>query len=488
MPMKRSPLPRTLTPLVSVALLASSLSSGRAQELEHVAGASAPRPDEAPSAPRVPPDYDGREDASDPVEGALWVPRVLLFPLYVVSEYVVRRPLGALTQLVEKENILSKLEDAFTFGPNDNIGIIPTALIDFGFHGSVGVYFFWNDFLAPDNDLRVNVSTGGHRWLKGQVANRIPLGGGTTLQLEGHALQRPDLRYWGTGYDSVDEAEGAFEIRALGGGLRLRDELAQKGSFFESWVVGRALDFGNGECEDPTVWAGEPPRFGCEEPTIRGAVRTGKYPIPPGFEGYSLVEAGTRLVLDSRAPRPDPGSGVALDLNLRKLALLEARSSGGWLAWGGSAAAFLDLTGTQRVLSLTVSAQFVSPTTGATEIPFTELVGARRHDDRPDADLLHGFRPGRVLGESATVASLEYRWPVWTWVDGILQTGVGNTFGPHLEDFAPERLRFALSGGLRSANHRDHSLNVLLGFGTETFEQGAAPMDLRFMVGGSVGF
>ena len=29
---------------------------------------------------------------------------------------------------------------------------------------------------------------------------------------------------------------------------------------------------------------------------------------------------------------------------------------------------------------------------------------------------------------------------------------------------------------------------VLLGFGTETFEQGAAPMDLRFMVGGSVGF
>lgn len=488
MPLKRPLLPWTLTPIVSVALLASGASSGRAQELEREAEASAPRPDEARSAPRELPDYDGREDPSDPAEGALWVPRVLLFPLYVVSEYVVRRPLGALTKLVEKENILSKLEDAFTFGPNDNIGIIPTALIDFGFHGSVGVYFFWNDFLAPDNDLRVNVSTGGYRWLKAQVADRIPLGAGTTLQLEGHALQRPDLRYWGIGHDSVDDAEGTFEIRALGGGLRLRDELAQKGSFFESWVVARALDFRDGECEDPTLSVGVPPRFSCEEATILGAVRAGNYPLPPGFDGYSVVEAGARLVLDSRAARPDPGSGVALDLNLRKLALLEGRSSGGWLAWGGSAAAFLDLTATQRVLSLTLTAQFVSPTSRDTEIPFTELAGARRHDDRPDADLLHGFRPGRVLGESATVASLEYRWPVWTWVDGILQTGVGNTFGPHLEDFAPERLRFALSGGLRSTNHRDHSLNVLLGFGTETFERGAAPLAPRLMVGGSVGF
>lgn len=47
----------------------------------------------APSAPargpddrRQPPDYDGRPEPTTAGDVALWVPRVVLFPLYVVSE------------------------------------------------------------------------------------------------------------------------------------------------------------------------------------------------------------------------------------------------------------------------------------------------------------------------------------------------------------------------------------------------------------------
>ena len=69
-----------------------------------------------------------------------------------------------------------------------------------------------------------------------------------------------------------------------------------------------------------------------------------------------------------------------------------------------------------------------------------------------------------------------------------MQTGVGNTFGPHLEDFAPELLRYSFSAGIRSSNHRDHSFNLLLGFGTETFEQGADLTAVRFLFGGTTGF
>ena len=70
------------------------------------------------------------------------------------------------------------------------------------------------------------------------------------------------------------------------------------------------------------------------------------------------------------------------------------------------------------------------------------------------------------------------------------QNGVsGNAFeASHLEDFEFEKLRFSFLGGIRSPNHRDHSFNLLLGFGTNTFEQGGEPTTIRFLFGGTTGF
>ncbi|HYP90115.1 MAG TPA: hypothetical protein VEQ59_18220, partial [Polyangiaceae bacterium] len=58
-------------------------------------GAATARAEEPPPK-RAKPDYDGRGGTPQPpARKALWVPRVLLFPAYVVSEYLVRRPLAA---------------------------------------------------------------------------------------------------------------------------------------------------------------------------------------------------------------------------------------------------------------------------------------------------------------------------------------------------------------------------------------------------------
>src|SRR5687767_15236803 len=88
------------------------------------------------------PDYDGREEPGpDAGDVLLWVPRTAFFPLYLVSEYVLRRPLEWFVVTAEREQWPTLVLDFFTFGPDRTAGVFPTALFDFGFRPSVGLYF-----------------------------------------------------------------------------------------------------------------------------------------------------------------------------------------------------------------------------------------------------------------------------------------------------------------------------------------------------------
>src|SRR5687768_323196 len=54
-------------------------------------------------------DYDGRPDEVTAGEVALWIPRILFFPAYVVTEYLIRVPIGALLISAERYGIVSDL-------------------------------------------------------------------------------------------------------------------------------------------------------------------------------------------------------------------------------------------------------------------------------------------------------------------------------------------------------------------------------------------
>lgn len=98
---------------------------------------------------RTLPNYDNRaEEPTSAGDVALWVPRILLSPLYVVSEYVLRRPLGAMIAGAERAGLPSILYDFFVFGPDHEAGIVPIGFIDFGFEPSVGIYAFWDNALV----------------------------------------------------------------------------------------------------------------------------------------------------------------------------------------------------------------------------------------------------------------------------------------------------------------------------------------------------
>ncbi|WP_437574737.1 BamA/TamA family outer membrane protein [Sorangium sp. So ce887] len=427
--------------------------------------AAAPR-EQAPSAKRALPDYDGRPDEGASIGDALlWVPRVAFFPAYLVSEYLVRRPLGYLTVAAEQGEWIEELKDIFTFGPNDTIGIVPTALLDFGFRESVGVYIFYDDLFFPGNELRVHAATGGVDWLRLTIADRIPLDGRAHVKLRGEADTRPDWLFSGIGPRSVGRDWARYSARSVEGSATVHVGF-DAFSFVEAYTGAKTVDF-----DDI-----------CCEPTVGWRVANGRYPLPPSFDtGYTAYRIGARAALDSRRPRPERGHGVRLELSGEHAADLERPLQSRWLRYGGTLGGFVDLTGHDRIVSLALSAAFADPL-GPADVPFTELV------ELGGGAPMHGFREGRLRGRSAAAATLEYRYPVWAFVDGTVQVAAGNVFSEHLRDFDLDLLRMSFVLGLRTSDSRDHSFDFLIGSATETFEQGASLQELRLMIGASHGF
>jgi hypothetical protein len=423
---------------------------------------------EAPPTPKPdgPKDYDGREDETTAGDVLIWIPRVILFPAYVVTEYVVRKPLGLLMTSAERQRWVQKIAALFTAGPAKGVGLAPTALIDFGVRASGGLYFFYDDFGVEGNDLRVHAAIGGSDWLRLTIADRITIDERSYVKIRAEGWTRPDWAFFGIGPESLEANRSRYLAKTVEGGFSYFGGL-QAPSSLDIYSSVKLMRFGDGSC--------------CDDPTLRDRVKQGAYPVPPGFEtGYTAHRFGARLALDSRHPRPEPGTGVRLDVSAEHSFNLEDAKSR-WVRYGGTLGGFIDITGHNRVLGLAVTALFADPL-GDAEVPFTELVTLGGEGP------MRGYLHDRMIGRSAAVAMLEYRYPIWAFLDGSLQLAVGNVFGEHLAGFHPDLFRLSFTAGVRTIGSRDHSFDILVGSGTETFRQGAGLHDVRFLLGTTRGF
>ncbi len=158
-------------------------------------GADAGRDAEARS-----PDYEGRPPApTTAANDVRWVPRIVFFPLWLTSEYVLRVPIGAFLVTAERKNWPASLYDFFAFGPDHKAGFAPLVLADFGFNPSVGVYAFWDDAGFKGHDLSVHAATWGQDWIAGSVTERFKLASKKVLTLMLEGVRRPDHVYFGQG-------------------------------------------------------------------------------------------------------------------------------------------------------------------------------------------------------------------------------------------------------------------------------------------------
>jgi Omp85 superfamily domain len=430
------------------------------------AGTDAPAPiDEK----RPIPDYEGKGEKEPSDDALLWVPRILVLPIYLTTEYLIRRPIGAIVSGMERSRVVQRAIYFITFGGNKNIGLVPTAFADFGVLPSVGLYFFWDDALVTHNHVRVHAGTWGPQWLSLSVTDRYDAADLGTVALRASWTRRSDHPFFGLGPTSSQSNESRYAATTLDVGPSYELRVSRLVSF-ESAVGLRSTTFGEDTC--------------CGDPSVQDRVRAGQLALPPRLlTGYTMGYERATLALDTRPSRPAPQTGVRISAFGQPAFDVSRRPGNSWLNYGATVGGFWDVTGKARVLSLSFTTLFSDPLTGSgSDIPFNEQI------QLGGDGFMRGFLAGRMIDRSAVVATIGYQWPVWTFLDGTLQASTGNVFGAGLRGVEAGKLRLSSGVGLRTNGSPDHQFELLVGFGTDTFDEGATIRSFRLALGGTHGF
>ncbi|MFK7986739.1 MAG: hypothetical protein AB8I08_12000 [Sandaracinaceae bacterium] len=418
------------------------------------------------------PRYDGRTAPTATVEeGLLWIPRVLFFPVHLVLEYVFRQPIGWFLTTMERERWHVLFIDFFTWDER-NAGIVPTTLWDFGFVPAVGLYFFWNDAFVEGNDIRAQVGFGGPEWLRATLVDRARLTDQFELGVTVDAWRRPDQIFEGIGWDSSVSRRSRFFRNYVDGRVDLR---------FRPWRESE-VRFGAGVIWNDFAQNGFNPDIEEGDPSLEQAIAQGFYDAPPGIEGYTAYYQRLDVVVDSREARPAPGHGVRVEGFVHQGFDLNSVTERRWMRYGGALGGYLDVS-EQRVLSLSATFRFAEPLGTSSPVPFTELASLGN-----ESVVMSGFLQGQLVGRSATAVTLEYRYPIWVFLDGSLHASIGNVFGERFSDFDFDRLRASFGFGFRSSGDRDQAFDVLLAFGTAPFVEGGGVESVRLVLGSRQGF
>ncbi len=411
------------------------------------------------------PNYDNRGNPDADVDSwALWIPRVVLSPLYVVNEYLLRRPLGFLIKHAEAGHWADTIENVFTFGPEGKEMIVPTALFDFGLLPSVGLYFAGDDLFAKGNQVRLHAATWGPKWINVTAADRYAIDKSDIVSVRGEFKRSEDNLFLGIGPDVTSATQSRYGLERVEGSVGYRRVIVDESHLDLTGGI-HHIAFVDGDC--------------CGDPSLDTRIADGDLMAPPGYrDAYTAAFAKAELALDSRSPRPTPGSGAYLDLH--GAASFDVHEDRSWIEYGGVIGGAIDLTGHQRTIKLQLALDFVDSMHGGS-IPFTEFPSLT-------SVFMPGFITGWMTGLSTAAAQIGYTWPVWMWLDGQTRITMGNAFGEHLGGFSAQKLRFSYDIGFTSTTARDQAFEILFGLGSETIEQGAGITSVRVTVGSRRGF
>jgi hypothetical protein len=397
------------------------------------------------TAKRPLPDYDGRAPVKP--SSAWWVPRIALFPLWVVSELAVRKPLRAVVLVFDR----NAADGESTI---DRFDIRPVIIADYGFKPRFGAQVIGR---TGDHAFRILADTFGAQSysLVGAAWTSLQ-GGNAAVGVYSSLLRRPDTIFHGFGPESSPDTRTRIALERGETAVRFNANPAPIFEF-EGAVAVRGVHFRD------------------NEPTL-----------PPNLtRDYVAFAQRVLAALDSRPIRPvgismkqalERGNGVRLEGDAELAAAPQPSRT--WTSYGATLLGSIDVTGTGRVLELSTTARFMDPLSGSAP-SYLEHVGLG--GDR----YLRGHLQGRLFGRSAFVSSLQWRWPVWTWLDGFVQVDAGNVFDAHLSGISPKLFRLSATTGIRNVGTSGYLFELLGGVGTEPIRDGAHVSSVRVLLSAS---
>ncbi|MEO6951692.1 MAG: BamA/TamA family outer membrane protein [Polyangia bacterium] len=343
----------------------------------------------------------------------LGVPRALLLPLGLVE-----LGLGAIGKSAlecdQKHHVADQLRAAVT-SADGKVGIRPAFEYQQDFHPTAGLQYFYGR-LWHGTKITVSTQIGTKNNLLSTGHINIPiLEHRLFLDLDGKYRKRDDELYTGIGMATttpyarygVDQGDASVKFTVKFRQILKIDVSTAYGA--RSFNDGARYD---GDAQINDVYCAHASTGPCRVPKVLDSA------VPRFNEGTRFIRQHFGGHLDSRASELSAGNFFDINVDYTQGV---AGDPSRYLRVYGRAGTALALW-KHRVIYFSVRASDETSFDGST-IPFSELSTLGGSND------LRGFRVGRFRERSMLMATLEYRWPVWTWLDGALFADYGGVYG-----------------------------------------------------------
>lgn len=392
----------------------------------------------SPSDRLDPGNYRGRPREADPVDGLLWIPRILFLPVFAVAEFGVRRPIYTGAEWVDRHKVVPIVERILK--PTPDISWSPLVTLDLNANSSVGAKAKWRNMLVPGHELRVSAETGGIDTWHFTARDRWEIGPHVTLGARGDLQRVPNRAFFGLGPLSPGDRTNFDQARYDG-------------------VVFQGLQLDN----HLRVELSEGYRFERTGPGWGPSVETRFSPgsIPAYGDDLRLALVALDFQIDSRR-FPEENGGARLVGNVtgaQDTAVAERR----FLTASLDFEAAVEVSHPDRVLvARGLAVETVA--LGREPVPFTHqaMLGWKDHT---------GFIWGRFRGDTALLAEVQYRYPIAYFVDAQWTLSAGNVFGPRFEGLSVGAMTGTIGVGLRTRRAGFTPIEVTFALGTSRFDE-----------------
>jgi Omp85 superfamily domain len=373
--------------------------------------------------------YDGRVDGDrSAARGALWVPRVILFPFRLLvwgAEPATRQGV----EFEERHHLYTHLYQALT-SDDGQIGIRPTWKWVSSFRPIFGAHVFDDKLFGPGTKADFDIA-GGVDVVETAIRLRpTRVGAPFGAFLDARYSHRNDWLFTGIGSHSPPPLTGRYLQDKLDLGPRFDLRPAPVLAFSFGGFFG-LRHFADGEGYDNDVPISQSfCKGGCSDAVV------------PGFNNgtrFVRTSAGIHLDLRDDLIRPTLGALINIEADYTH-GVIDDDSS--YFRLREEAAVVFSLWQHSHLVLLRGATEIVLPVSEAL-VPFSELATLGGPED------LRGFRVGSFRGFSMLLATAEYRFPILAWVDTALFVDYGGVFDKNYSGFGASRMQADLGFGFR---------------------------------------